>query len=319
MAVAHRGIEGGTLFDHREGDVATRDQAVNAISAGLKHVRTASSMDTAWSGRVCFALGRIGRKKGGGSGEFKPVGWASMTLLNLKKSDLEKHIYRIMRPEHLYDLFQTRQNVLVSPTKWEDPFENFILKAPAVLPGGESVSFGFHDAFYGQCWTLHQASDAMWRIYSARRHGVRVRTTIGKLINSLVAAAGSTERFQAHIGQVEYLSQKGLQVRCQRGIRLTDDGAEIAQTLLVKRLAFRHEREVRLLFFANPGDPISNGMFRYHVDPSVLTEQLMVDPRLSYRAAQTFQKKIQRLTGFQGPVLRSALYAPPKGFVTRIL
>ena len=64
-----------------------------------------------------------------------------MNLLNFTEADLDRKIYRIMKPEHVYSLFMTRQNVLVSPRLWDDPFENFILKAPAVLPQGEMVEW----------------------------------------------------------------------------------------------------------------------------------------------------------------------------------
>ena len=74
--------------------------------------------------------------------------------------------------KRLLELFQTRHNVLVAPEKWDDPFENFILKSDRVSRRG----------WYGQCWTWQRASDAMWRIYSGDKNGVRMRSTPAKLL-----------------------------------------------------------------------------------------------------------------------------------------
>lgn len=87
-------------------------------------------------------------------------------------------IYRIVSVERLLQLFQTQQNTLIKPKKWDDPFENFILQSQVRIPTGEIATFGFRDQFYGQCWTLHSASDAMWRIYSPNKNAVRIRSTI---------------------------------------------------------------------------------------------------------------------------------------------
>jgi len=43
---------------------------------------------------------------------------------------------------------------------------------PAIMPTGEVVEWGFREDFFGQCWTFHKASDAMWRIYSPGGNGI---------------------------------------------------------------------------------------------------------------------------------------------------
>lgn len=97
----------------------------------------------------------------------------------------DKFVYRIIPVERLFELFASRQNVLVKPKRWEDPFENFILKARVQLPDGACAIIGFRDQFYGQCWTLQSALDAMWRIYSPKSEAVRVRSRVRKLAESL--------------------------------------------------------------------------------------------------------------------------------------
>ena len=87
-------------------------------------------------------------------------------------------IYRIFTREHFFSLFEAGENVLVSPKKWEDPFENVVLNAEVKTINGGSGEFLFHDNVYGQCWSGRAASDAMWQIYSKNKDAIRVRTTI---------------------------------------------------------------------------------------------------------------------------------------------
>lgn len=160
-----------------------------------------------------------------------------MKFLNLSLRDLNQRVYRIVPVERLYQFFETGRNVLVSPEKWEDPFENIALRS--VFP---------RLGLYGQCWTRHTASDAMWRIYSRDVDGIRIRTTVQALFNSLLKATPRTAA-RPFIGSVKYLSDQKLIgfVRDAIADERWDDPGECARTLLVKRRAFQHEREVRLI------------------------------------------------------------------------
>lgn len=171
--------------------------------------------------------------------------------IEIPRSMRDQHIYRIISVERLFELFENRQNVLVKPKRWDDPFENFILRARIRLQTGQLAQFSFHDQLYGQCWTLQSASDAMWRIYSHDRNAVRIRSTIRIVAESLSTALGDYAQIQAFIGKVRYLPSRRLSAFASSWL----PGAHrlrarvSAETLLVKRPAFKHEREVRLLYF----------------------------------------------------------------------
>ena len=126
---------------------------------------------------------------------------------NLKEKDLDKYIYRIISLERLEELFTTKNNVLVKPSKWEDLFENFILKSKVRLSSGEIIEYNFYDRFYGQCWTLHSVSDAVWRIYSPNGDKVRIRTTIRNLLESLYESHPNLPEVRCCLGKVLYLNQ----------------------------------------------------------------------------------------------------------------
>jgi len=196
------------------------------------------------------------------------AGMHAGSYLNLTTADRNRFIYRIIPISRLYELFGNRENVLVSPRKWEDPFENAVLTA--VFPRA---------LLFGQCWTRHTASDAMWRIYSPKSKGVRMRTTVHALACSLIKALkGSNAR--AFIGGVRYLRDWEVIDFARRSLseNRLQAPAEQARTLLVKRWAFRHEREVRLVLI-RAHDLRDEPLARYTVAPDTLIDELMLDPR----------------------------------------
>jgi hypothetical protein len=232
--------------------------------------------------------------------------------LNLASKDLDRSIYRIVEFKRFQQIFEGRSNTLVSPALWEDPFENFILKCPIVLVTGEIGHAGFRDQYFGQCWTLKSASDAMWRIYSHDKQGIRIRTTIRKLLWSLANHCKEWADVCAFIGKVQYLNEKKLTEFAHRTWDRVDP-ENFAKTLLVKRPAFSHEGEVRLIYFERDDSRRGEKLYTYPVDPHDLIGQVMCDPRLGPEGFSALSEQI-RGTGFKGQLLRSLLYAPPPEF-----
>jgi hypothetical protein len=58
-------------------------------------------------------------------------------LVGLSESDLNLSIYRIYPLKRFEAMLVSKQDALVNPIKWEDPFENFLLERTEVL---DSVS-----------------------------------------------------------------------------------------------------------------------------------------------------------------------------------
>jgi hypothetical protein len=218
----------------------------------------------------------------------------------------------------LYDLFDSNTNALVKPSSWDDPFENLILKSKIKRPNGDIVEYGFHNNFYGQCWTLHKASDAMWRIYSQDKMGVRIRTTIRKLLTSLNRTTPRLADLQCYIGKVRYLSTNDLlsfgdQIYDEYGVA----NENLFRSLLIKRKAFSHEKEIRLLYQSISNEN-KDPLFRYKLNPHEVIDQLMLDPRLTADEANSFRAKIKDRINFTGKIKRSLLYAVPDKIVVKV-
>jgi hypothetical protein len=234
--------------------------------------------------------------------------------LNIPRAERDWPLYRIISLRRLYELFEKRVNTLVKPVAWEDPFENFLRGLKGRLPSGELVEFAQRYDFYGQCWSRFGASDAMWRIYSSDKKSVRIKVRMRTLVETFALQAIGIML----VGKVRYLGTEGLLKWARRVIRDAEapDVRLLSRTFFIKRFAFSHEREVRLLYFDPRGD--RSQIFQYHVDPHTFVEQIVLDPRIKRDAAAKVIKRIRQRTGFRGPIVHSDLYAPPRELVLRL-
>ena len=49
-------------------------------------------------------------------------------LVNLADGDLDQKVYRIYGLDRFKALLSSRQDALINPSMWDDPFENFLLE-----------------------------------------------------------------------------------------------------------------------------------------------------------------------------------------------
>lgn len=233
-------------------------------------------------------------------------------FLNLTEAELDQHIYRIMRESFVISLFADRTNVLSQVQNWKDKFENFQLNLGGNL-NGEKFEYGFRNDFVGQCWTRENLSEAMWGIYAndPSVRFLRIRSTPRKLLAALVAAHPEMPRDTCFIGKVQYKRERDLRNYAQSGGQLNLSPQRFASHLLLKRRAFKHEGEVRLLYFGDARSYDAQGLYRFNVDPHAMITQIMADPNRN-RATWTADKAtLQRATGFTGSIKRSKIYDPP--------
>ena len=230
--------------------------------------------------------------------------------INLRSAERNRYVYRIMSLERLFQMFEESANYLVRPNRWEDPFENFISHLQGRLPDGELVEFAQRYDFYGQCWTLVGGTDAMWRIYSRNTRSARIKVRLKDLFQHLSAYA----RGAPFIGRVKYLHSEELLPWTRRVVRATKRPSLelLAKTFLVKRAAFSHENEVRLLYCSATGE--TGKLYQHPLDCHRVVSEIMLDPRLTKAEAQVITEEVRVRTRYQGAIVQSDLYAPPDQF-----
>ena len=82
----------------------------------------------------------------------------------------------------------------------------------------------------------------------------------------------------AFIGKVKYEKERALRDFVYNNGQLKISPECFARSLLLKRWAFKHESEIRLLYFGDARN-YSGGLYRYAINTHDLITQIMADPR----------------------------------------
>ncbi len=236
--------------------------------------------------------------------------------INLTDELLDEPIYRIMPIHRFLQLLEEKKLTLVRPIKWDDPFENALLNSTIETSDGETGTFSAKDSVYGQCWTFHSETDAMWRIYSHDKDGVRVSTTPRKLLTALQTAEPTHHNLKCFIGKVSYLPEINLPEKLMSVNLLDTDGSGIAESLLYKRVEFEHENEVRLIY-SGDDNAVNSDIFQFTINPGELLDSILFDPRMEKNLRQAYLLAIKD-KGFKAEVKISTLYDAPKGLVFKL-
>lgn len=196
-------------------------------------------------------------------------------------------IYQILPLKYLIKVLLNKKlrfnNILKS---WEDPYELFFLKQNISLEGKSIASTLSEQCknLYGQCWSLNEDSDAMWRIYSRDKEGVRIKTSIIKMIKALDQARGMLF-VGAYFGKVEYKDKNSILKWMEQ--KLKEGSGELfkalTDSLFIKRFEFVHENEVRFIINnvkSESYDNIYDDHIDLKVDPFDFIEEIALDPRI---------------------------------------
>jgi hypothetical protein len=138
------------------------------------------------------------------------------------------------------------------------------------------------------------------------KDGAKVRSTPRKLLKALQIADLFDQ--YSYVGRVLYKRQDELVSAFMSHDLLAPDGSEIANSLMYKRREFSHEQEVRLIFTG----PLSADVLPLSVDPSVLFEEIVFDPRMDVELYEAHKTAVKN-EGFSNRIDQSLLYhAPPQ-------
>lgn len=207
-------------------------------------------------------------------------------------------LYRILSFDRLVQIFRTNAWYFAHPSLWEDPYER-------------RHSSPLDHRLRAQCWCRNGVSDAMWRIYSPDKHGVRIRVNARKL-NSALKHASKTQGFHFRLNKVKYLNQieelAYLPSRPSTQIESIQSFKAASDYLFRKRMAFSHEDETRIVLLAPPHVNKTTS-FSVNMNATDLIESVLVDPRAPDAFVDAYTSLLH---GEFAPALRiqkSALYA----------
>lgn len=146
---------------------------------------------------------------------------------------------------------------------WEDTYECYIDSRECQYYN-DYIDLGrFNNRLYGFSWSGNRESDAMWRIYSPNKDGVKVTTTVGKLKqvirDGLSEIYGDAVDSYMKVGKVRYKKQRNIEKHIEYIHENIDDAVScfsnfenIFSLMLEKRKAFSHENEIRAIVYLEP-------------------------------------------------------------------
>jgi len=243
-------------------------------------------------------------------------------LVNVESD--ETKIFRLIEIHHLFEMFENKQLVLVSPKLWDDPYEDFLNHCYGFDPQKPNTRISYHgyaELLFGQCWTLNEDKDSTWRIYSPNKTKVKIQTTIKKLHSSV--SERKEEMFISYIGKVAYHSESEIKENISTEIK--NDKFHFAKIVpnfyFKKRDTFEDEKEIRLMVRLYKEVKCSNALFQ---DPNnydicklpfenalEIIEDVVFDPRTPNSLVRAYTNHLVNTFNFQGGCKKSTIYDSP--------
>lgn len=230
-------------------------------------------------------------------------------------------IWRYMDFSKFVAMLETQSLFFARVSHFDDPFEGSypasqspLQRLRGLLPAGAipdgatiSLSRGLEDSWKAMrnwtmvsCWhAVAHESAAMWKLYSPVSAGVTIRSTVGRLRQSIGAPlpppAGFFGGDRFHIGMVEYIDFQSAHIPT----------TSFAAQFFRKRRSFEHEQELRALLMQWPVKadrsldlaqvPNEHGR-SISVDLKVLIDEIRVAPQ----SPQWFFNLVSKVTARYG-------------------
>jgi hypothetical protein len=161
---------------------------------------------------------------------------------------LNRSIYRYATEQETETLVNHDEWWFDRPTCWKDKYEQHIASR---LFGAGGV---FDDmGVYAKCFTFEYTSEPMWRLNKDR---IRLAFTVGKLIDTLSVATGidGGQLPKLYIGRARYMGPTKIRsaIDGMGANRPQFKSRLAAASLLMKRIGFHYENEIRMCFIFEP-------------------------------------------------------------------
>ena len=158
--------------------------------------------------------------------------------------------------------------------------------------------------FTVNCWHQNNhESEAMWQLYSDNKKGVAIQSTIGSLIDCITSEKASS----IILTEVQYLD-----LYSQTPFLSGFNGVKLIPAF--KRLSFKHEHEVRLMYNRNHAigmmDPKNTTAEIIGIDPAILIEKIYISPYASEPYGSSVRAILNKFNFSDEKIISSTLLTP---------
>jgi len=177
---------------------------------------------------------------------------------------------------------------------------------------------------FGQCWSVKEDTDAMWRIYSPDKKSVQIKTTFEKIMKVMDKTRGMTiiknnkilYTFVPYFGRVIYKPQVEIEklIKDASGLNPFEYYKQCGDSLFVKRQEFEHENEIRFVIIKSNFNAAIDDIGKLEdaifmdVEPMDFIDEIKIDPRADDDLYIEIKQSIDSV--FPGlSIIKSHLYA----------
>ena len=183
-------------------------------------------------------------------------------------------LYRYMTLSKFIAMVENGEMCLTLIKEWEDVWEYPNMQYNDVNSNNERADL------FGQSWSLEGISDALWEIYSKDREGILIQTTIEKfkLLNGFKFGILSPVFYYDNMEEAK------------RAVEAVEPKEKVFAPGLLKRKAYKHEKEVRLLTlnYENPQRDVKH--IKFSLDLIDFIENIIIDSKASNWYVDTIKK-----------------------------
>jgi hypothetical protein len=204
-------------------------------------------------------------------------------------------VYRIFElPYQLLDIKYSRFS-LVNPSKYKDRYENPLLDKEFIDETGTPLTLnGVVGNSYVSSWTYKCEEEPFnWVNYTRDCLGIRIKSTVGKVMEEMLNLDNPFYELQFHAGLVDYYQQEDID-NWLKGSHYTDFldtlGQKSVASLMAIRNKFSDEKEVRFVFsntlsnkdnlFVNGYVTIYDGVLKHPMSWLSVIDEVVLDPRI---------------------------------------
>lgn len=207
--------------------------------------------------------------------------------------------------------FRERYLWLSNPIIWKDPFEKRFIEAKYQYKGKE-YDFPLKGRVFCTCMTQTATSEAHWNNYSRGQIGISLAFKKIQLLDVLEKNAND---YDIYVGKVNYLRTREIKNSLKdigpiKGLTpFSLSNREILiKLLLLKRIAFRYEDEIRILAVKKYKTKEDCIKLNYTIKPSDLIDKITIDPNIEHNTETMLKNLFKNEYGFKR-VFKSQIYS----------
>lgn len=223
-------------------------------------------------------------------------------------------LYKYFSLKNLEHLIKDKMLFIERVESWDDSYENFFLKCNFYLDDNTLLSAKSQiPGIFGQSWTTKKESDAMWRIYSNDKTGIKIKTNALKLFKALYIDDSCMAN--TWLGKVRYDKMKKFETELYTLIR-DYQSYEVfrdifPETEFMKREEFEHEEEFRVITTLDSKQTETYKECKrlaYNININDFIEEYCLDPRLNDDEFKQLKEKLISKGIEANKIIKSELY-----------